>query len=162
MPLSLTDFYNLPIADYVNRKVISLDEKDSVQKAIELLSLNNIGALIVLYEGGKFGILSERDIIREYAMELYDFYEESVGDIMTVSPITVEIDSKLGEAFGLMDKHHIRHLPVMKNGKVIGLLSLRDLARAVATYLPKKIPAPKSEFKSAAKKKSNKTKKSKS
>lgn len=140
MSLDLLEFYNLPIEQYVNRKVYQVTDRDSVQTAVELLTQKNIGCLIVSYEDGKIGILSERDILREYAMELYDFYEIPVGNIMTVHPVMIDIKEPLGLAFKLMDKHHFRHLPVSENGKVIGVISLRDLARAFMANLPKNNP----------------------
>ncbi len=150
--MDLWDFYNIPVAQYVNKSIVKVSDKDSVQKAVELMAQKNIGCLIVDYEGGKVGIVSERDIVREYAMELYDFFEASVSDIMTVCPVMIDISDKLGRAFELMHKHHIRHLPVSENGGVVGVVSLRDLADSFIDNLPKKDEkASKKKIKTAAK-----------
>jgi len=145
--MTLDEFYQLPIEKYVNRNVLSIESKESVQKAIEIMTHNNIGSLIVHYEENRYGILSERDVIKEYAMELYDFSEKSVGEIMTVSPIIIEIHESLGAAFKLMDKNKIRHLPVEDAGKIIGLISLRDLAHTMVKNMPVSTPSTKSAAK---------------
>ncbi len=133
--MDLWDFYNIPVAQYVNKSIVKVSDKDSVQKAVELMAQKNIGCLIVDYEGGKVGIVSERDIVREYAMELYDFFEASVSDIMTVCPVMIDISDKLGRAFELMHKHHIRHLPVSENGRTVFKFSPADFATHVAGFV---------------------------
>jgi len=136
--LSLIDFYNLPLKQYVTNSVITIQSKASVHEAVELMSQKNVGCLVALYENNRYGILTERDIIKEYAMELYDFQEQTVGDIMTVSPIVVQIKDSVGLAFEIMNKNKIRHLPVLEDEKLVGIVSIRDLTRALVENLPSK------------------------
>ncbi|OVE81600.1 hypothetical protein BVY03_03085 [bacterium K02(2017)] len=133
---TLKDFYKLPLKKYVNNNIVTVNAEDSVQKTIEVMHKNNVGFIIVLYDKDRYGILSERDIIKEYAMELYDFYEKPVGEIMTITPVTVEHNDSIGKAFELMDKNSIRHLPVIKKNELVGIISIRDLAHALVEAFP--------------------------
>jgi CBS domain-containing protein len=140
--LSLSDFYHSPLRPYITPTIIWVKPSDSVHKAVELMSQNNVGCLLVRYENGKIGLISERDVVREYAMELYDFFEKSVADIMTVCPVTIDANECLGKAFELMHHHHIRHLPVCSGRDVVGIVSVRDLAEAFVGAIPKRTRKP--------------------
>ena len=91
------------------------------------LATHNIGALPVV-EGAKLaGILSERDIIDRIVALEKDPKTVFVKDIMTPNPVTVEETQTLTEALRLMSEHRFRHLPVLRAGQLVGVISLRDL-----------------------------------
>lgn len=122
----------LKVRQFMHRGIFTISANDSLHDAILLMNEKNIGCLIVKIDEERFGILSERDVIKEYAVEFFDFNDMQVGELMTVSPITIKETDPLLEAFALMDRFHIRHLPVLdQDGEIVGILSARDLVHAV-------------------------------
>lgn len=138
MVLSLVDFYSLPIKPHILKNVVYIDKKKSVHQAMEMMSEKHIGCLLIKDPDGFYGIVTERDVVHEYAMELYDLHEKPVADIMTVKPITININDCIGKAFELMVQYKFRHLPVEDNKNVVGILSIKDLARILVENLPVK------------------------
>jgi len=91
---------------------------------------NHIGSLVVV--AGKddetmVGIISERDILEWISKATHETYSLSVGDIMTKDVISCDTETPLDEAWEIMRMHNIRHLPILKNGRAVKMLSLRDL-----------------------------------
>lgn len=138
MIASLVDFYHLPIKPHVLKDVVYIDKKKSVHQAMEMMSEKRIGCLLVKDPDGFYGIVTERDVVHEYAMELYDLHEKPVGDIMTVKPVTININDCIGKAFELMAQYKFRHLPVEDNKVLVGILSIKDLVRIFVENLPAK------------------------
>ncbi len=93
----------------------------------------NIGALLVMDNEELAGILSERDYARKVILKGKTSYETSVKDIMTDREkiITVLPEDVLEMCMELMSKHHIRHLPVVKENKVFGMISIGDVVKAI-------------------------------
>src|SRR5208282_733726 len=99
----------------------------TVFEAIQLLAKKNIGALPVM-EGDKLiGIFSERDYTRKVALEGKTSHTTKVRDILTPHVATVSPNDTVEDAMRLMTEKHIRHLPVMENGRMIGLVSIGDM-----------------------------------
>lgn len=96
-------------------------------EAIELLARKNIGALPVVEEGRLVGIFSERDYTRKVALEGKTSHSTKVSDILTANVATVTPQDSVEDAMRLMTEKHIRHLPVMENGKMVGLVSIGDM-----------------------------------
>lgn len=107
----------------------SIQPDASVYDAIELMSNKSIGALLVKEEGRLAGIITERDYARKVILQGRSSKDTAVHEIMTTSVLTVEPDETIDECMRLMTRHHIRHLPVMRNGDVIGILSIGDLVK---------------------------------
>lgn len=112
--------------------IYSISAESSVYEALEQLEDKNLGSLVVLEDDGKLdGIFTERDYARKVILKGRSSRETTVRDIMTEDPIFVTPDTKIDECMQLMTFKHIRHLPVMDNGKVIGLISIGDLVRYI-------------------------------
>ena len=114
--------------------VYSICPECSVYEALETLEDNNVGALVVLEKNGKLdGIFTERDYARKVILKGRSSRETMVQDIMTESPIFVTPDTKIEECMQLMSRKHIRHLPVMDNGRLVGVVSIGDIVNYIIT-----------------------------
>jgi CBS domain-containing protein len=105
----------------------SLKPQDSVFDALNTLSEHDVGALVVMDQGKLVGILSERDYTRKIALAGKSSKETRVSDIMTADVLTVDANTRAEDCMALMSQKKIRHLPVMDGGKVLGMISIRDL-----------------------------------
>ncbi|WP_278388637.1 CBS domain-containing protein [Pseudomonas oryzihabitans] len=101
-----------------------------VLDALRLMAEKNVGALPVMRDGELVGIVSERDYARKVALQGRSSYATPVSEIMTKAVIIVLPQQTVGDCMQMMTDHHLRHLPVMGNGKLIGLLSIGDLVKA--------------------------------
>ncbi len=100
----------------------------SVYEAIERMAEKGVGALVVTSKTGRLqGILSERDCFRKVLLKGRSPHKVPVREVMTREPICVSLDSTVEDCLRLMDAHKIRHLPVMREGRVVGMISMRDL-----------------------------------
>ena len=98
-------------------------------EALRMMAENNIGALMVMQEGRLVGILSERDYARKVALLGRTSVETPVSDIMATPVLTVSPQQNREECMALMTSHRVRHLPVVDNGRVVGMLSIGDLVK---------------------------------
>ena len=112
-------------------KVWSINPDDTVFVALEKLADKNVGALLVM-DGDKLeGILSERDYARKVILQGKSSMNTPVREIMTAKVITVSPTHTLGDCMEQMTTSHIRHLPVVQNDQVVGLISIGDIVKAV-------------------------------
>ena len=109
--------------------VISVDVADRVRDVIALLAEARIGCVPVLAAGEVKGVFSERDLIYRLAQEGADVLGRPVGEVMTSPAITVTRDTAAISALSLITRRRIRHLPVMEEGALIGLVSIGDLVK---------------------------------
>lgn len=122
------------VRELVNDKgnhVCSVTPDTSVFEAITRMAEKNIGALLVMAGGRVVGLVSERDYARKVALENHSSHDTRVGDIMSNRVIYAEPTQTVEECMALMTDKHIRHLPVMDNGELLGLVSIGDLVKAV-------------------------------
>ena len=112
--------------------VYSIAPDASVLDAQKLLGEQNIGALLVMKTGGEVeGILSERDIVRKLDLQSSAASKTKVSEIMTSKVLYVEAGESLEDCMALMNDKGIRHLPVYEEGKLLGLVSIRDVLRTM-------------------------------
>ena len=104
---------------------------DSVLDAIKTMAENEIGSLLVMENGELVGILSERDYARKVILRGKSSRETAVSEIMTANVICAEPLQTVEQCMELMTDKRVRHLPVMENGAVIGVLSIGDLVKAI-------------------------------
>jgi CBS domain-containing protein len=112
-------------------EVYSVGADDTVFDALHLMAQVNIGAVLVLEDGQIRGIMSERDYARKMVLHGKSSRETRVREVMTTRVITVEPDRTCGDCMALMTEKHIRHLPVMEQGRLVGVISIGDVVRAV-------------------------------
>jgi len=113
------------------KNLVTCHPENTLAIAAELLTTNRIGAMPVLTaEGGLAGIISERDLVREFATRSSELQTLKVEDVMTRNVITISLDDAAPVAAGLMSEHGIRHLPVVEGRKVRAVISIRDTVSA--------------------------------
>jgi CBS domain-containing protein len=101
----------------------------TVYEAIELMAEKNVGAVPVVDRGRLLGILTERDYARKVILEGKSSKDTAVHKIMSPHPITVSPTDTVGECMRIMTDRRVRHLPVMNNGDLVGILSIGDVIR---------------------------------
>ena len=122
---------NILISQLLTRNLISINENKTTYNAIKLLTTNNIGALPVLNDNMELsGIISERDIIREISNNLsVNFKKSNIKSIMTSKVITINKDTKSETIMDIMSKNKIRHIPIVENKLLIGIVSIGDVVK---------------------------------
>ncbi|WP_421993504.1 CBS domain-containing protein [Qipengyuania sp.] len=110
--------------------IISCSIDMPVRDAVAMLASKRIGALPVIDNGKVAGIFSERDVIYRLAEEGEACLSRPLGEVMTAPPITVERDTLVLNALGLMTRRRIRHLPVVDGETMCGFISIGDLVKA--------------------------------
>ena len=111
--------------------IYSIPPTATVYAALQLMAEKGIGALLVIEHGDIMGILSERDYARKVILMQRTSRETLVRDIMTSSVIYVSAGQSTDECMALMTKHRLRHLPVMDNEELVGMLSIGDLVKDI-------------------------------
>ncbi len=104
---------------------------DTVYHALEVMAERNVGSMLVLDDGRLAGILSERDYARKVILVDKASKETLVSEIMTTELITVEPSCTVTAAMELMTERRVRHLPVLDDGELVGLISIGDVVKAV-------------------------------
>jgi CBS domain-containing protein len=112
-------------------QIFSVAPQDSVLRAIEVMATKHVGALLVMEQGNLLGVISERDYARKVILKNRSSHDTPVGDIMSAPALTVTPDDTVHHCMEIMTEKRIRHLPVVKSGRVVGMLSIGDLVKAV-------------------------------
>ena len=120
-------------------EIFSVAPADSVLRAIEIMATRHVGALLVMSQDRLLGIISERDYARKVILKNRSSHDTPVGDIMTVNPVTVPPDVTVHHCMEIMTEGRFRHLPVVDKGRVVGMLSIGDLVKAVIEVQSQKI-----------------------
>ena len=112
-------------------EICSVAPSATVHDAIATMAAKNVAAVLVISEGNLIGILSARDYGRKVILEGKSSKDVRVKEIMTTSLVTVTPEMTVIDAMELMTRHHIRHLPVLEEGKLDGIVSMADLVSEV-------------------------------
>ncbi|MCZ7549381.1 MAG: CBS domain-containing protein [Anaerolineales bacterium] len=115
-------------------EVWSVSSDATVFEALKLMAEKNAGAVLVINDGKVAGILSERDCIRRLDLQGRAPRETKVAEIMTTKVLYVESSQSLDECVAIMIDKNIRHLPVYEEGKLIGIISVRDALKEMVDY----------------------------
>jgi CBS domain-containing protein len=117
------------VKDVMNKNAITAEPETSVRETIRMMIDNHIGSVIVVKNNKIVGIMTERDVLVELATNKdRDIDQLKVGDIMTRWIITVKPDDTVEKAIELMMKNKIKKLPVVKNEKLVGIITSNDIA----------------------------------
>lgn len=112
-----------------SQEVVTISPDATVRDLLALLAEHNVGALIVSTDGSSVdGIVSERDIVRHLHQDSASL-DGTVSAIMTADVHTCEPDSSLDELMGLMTERRIRHVPVLEDGRLTGIISIGDVVK---------------------------------
>jgi CBS domain-containing protein len=113
--------------------VWSLDPEASVYDAIEMMADKHVGALLVMSEARLLGIISERDYARKVILQGKSSKQTQVKEIMTSPVVVVRQEHTVEDCMRLMTDNHIRHLPVVEQEKVLGIVSIGDLVKWIVS-----------------------------
>lgn len=119
------------LLDRKGRHIISVKPDDTVLDAIRLMAEKNIGAVVVMRDDVLSGIMSERDYARKVIVKGRASDETPVADIMTSDVLTTAENESVNNCMEMMTERKIRHLPVVDDGRVVGMISIGDLVKAI-------------------------------
>lgn len=117
------------VGEHMNRNVTTARPDDTLEQAAQSMVERNVGAAVVVIQSHVVGIISERDVMKAVARGLVP-WNTHLEDIMTKDPLVATPASSISEAVSLMLDHGFRHLPVVEEGKLVGIVSARHLLRA--------------------------------
>ncbi len=110
-------------------KIVTMPPDGTVTEAAKNLVANNIGVVVISDGGdGLIGILSERDISRAVVDHGGNIADRLVGELMQTRVVTCDLDASIIDAITLMNSNRIRHLPIVDDGRLVGMVSMRDVA----------------------------------
>lgn len=133
------------VRDVMNSKVVTAEGSETVRRALELMTEKGIGSVVVTENGKPKGIFSERDIqrylraltfriarpflipLKQKVLGIDEILNTTLKEVMSSPLKTIRVQATLSEAYQLMISSEVRHLPVMDNDKLVGILSERDL-----------------------------------
>lgn len=111
--------------------VHTVDPDDTVLDALRVMADRNIGAVLVTAGGELVGILSERDYARKMVLHGKSSRDTAVREVMTATVVSVTPEWTCDQCMSLMTEKHIRHLPVFDGGRLVGVISIGDVVRAI-------------------------------
>jgi CBS domain-containing protein len=129
--MKISDTIGIMLGCRPEKKVLSIDPDHSVYEALEMLAKYNIGVLLVCKDSRLVGIFSERDYARKGILGGHTSRETKVSQLMTSPVISVSPKHTVDECMTLMTEHDFRHLPVVQNDTVVGVISIGDLVKWV-------------------------------
>lgn len=112
-------------------EIVTIGPGEPITAALALLAEKRIGALLVLDDHGKIaGILSERDLVRAMNKHRESIFKKRVGDLMTTRVVTCSPKDPVAAIMGMMTAQRFRHVPVVDDGKLVGLISIGDVVKS--------------------------------
>jgi CBS domain-containing protein len=119
----------LKVEDVMTMEVITIDEKASVKEAADVMNQHEIGCLIAVRKGKAKGIITERDLLKRVIVEGKNAKKTKIGEVMSSPLEIVAPGTSLEEALQLMFQKKIKKLPVVEKNRLLGVVSLTDIAR---------------------------------
>ncbi|MFV8341760.1 CBS domain-containing protein [Flavobacterium sp. XS2P39] len=113
------------------KEVYSILSTNTVFEALTVMSEKNIGAILIIEDGILKGVLSERDYARKIVLKAKSSKKALVHEIMEADVVTVKPSDNLDYCMELMSTKRVRHLPVLENNTVIGIISISDVVKAI-------------------------------
>jgi CBS domain-containing protein len=115
--------------EQTKRPVWSLSSNNTVRQALQLMADKNIGAIVIKDQDKLTGIFSERDYARKVVLKGKNSTDTKLAEVMSKDVITISSDMQIDACMQLMTDKRIRHLPVVDNGKSLGIISIGDVVR---------------------------------
>jgi len=119
----------------MTKPVITIDRGDSVLEAAKMMRERRIGCIVVMDEKKPVGIATERDILQRVVAKGLDASKVKMKDIMSKPLITINGNTQIINTIRIMQKNNVRHLPIIEKGKLIGIVTQRDLLGALALHV---------------------------
>lgn len=114
-----------------SNEIIKIDSESTVYEALTLMTEHNVSAILIADHNNLSGIFTERDYARKVVLKGKSSKEVKLREVMTPSPIVVNPDDSVDSCMQIMTEKHIRHLPVVESGNLIGMISIGDLVKFV-------------------------------
>ena len=111
--------------------IFSVNSSTTVYKAIETMNEKRIGGVLIVDDGKLVGIFTERDYARKLILQGLSSHDTTIDKVMTPNPITVSPDDSIEDCMKMMTNKHIRHLPVVDAGNLVGMISIGDLVKSI-------------------------------
>ncbi|NQV19252.1 MAG: CBS domain-containing protein [Armatimonadetes bacterium] len=121
----------MSIESYMQKDVKTCTENTTIDSVAKIMSTYDIGSVIIIKDNTPIGIFTERDLVNRVVAKGKNSTKLTVGKVMTKKLHTVNKDKKLREVYHVFVINHIRHLPVVEDGNLVGIVSLKDIARVV-------------------------------
>lgn len=119
------------VLDEKGRDVWTIGLDTSVYDAVKLMADKEVGALVVLKDEKPVGMISERDYARKVILRGKSSHEALVSEIMTAPVLCAQLDESVEQCMAVMTEKRVRHLPVIEGNKLIGIVSIGDLVKAI-------------------------------
>jgi len=110
-------------------EVATISPDATVKRAADWLHARNIGTLVVIHDDGILGLISEREIVHAFSRHGEEVATLRVKDIMKHGAITVAPEDSINRVMNLMTRHRVRHMPVLRDGKLAGIISIGDVVK---------------------------------
>jgi len=123
------------VKNVMAKPVISVGKSNSVYETAKIMSEKGIGSIVVIDKGKPVGIATERDILQRVVAKGLDTSKVKMKDIMSKTLITVNGNMPIVNAIRVMEKNKVRHLLVVEKGKLVGIVTQRDLLRALVFHV---------------------------
>jgi CBS domain-containing protein len=123
------------VRDIMTKDLLTISEKDTALKAAQLMSEKGVSSLIVLSDDQPIGIITERDFIKKVFIKELKLSNVKVGDMMSKIRTSASPDTSIDVAVQRMVNNRIRRLPIIDNGKLVGIITVTDLAKHLRTIL---------------------------
>jgi CBS domain-containing protein len=114
-----------------DKTICSIAPEALVIDALKIMADKNVGALLVMQTEKVVGIFSERDYARKIVLKGESSHTTAIKDVMTSGVLSVNPEQSIDDCMALMTNKHVRHLPVIENGNLIGLISIGDVVKAI-------------------------------
>ncbi len=126
---------NYVVADFMSKTLITAKLDTPISECAAIMKTENIGSLLIVSDGEFRGIVTERDISRDVVAEDLDPDIVHAKDIMTSNLITADPDTTLYDAMVLLGTNKIKHLPVVRDNKILGIITAMDILRVEPSYI---------------------------
>lgn len=123
------------VRDIMTKDLLTISEKDTALKAAQLMSEKGVSSLIVLSDEQPIGIITERDFIKKVCLKELKLSSVKVGDMMSKIRTSASPETSIDVAVQRMVNNRIRRLPIIENGKLVGIITVTDLAKHLRTIL---------------------------
>ena len=123
------------VRDIMTKQIVMIDHDKSALEAAKIMAEKGISSVFVVMNGDPVGIVSERDFIKKICAKELPIAQVKIGDIMSKILTTADPEMPIAVAVQRMANHKIRRLPIMEGGKLVGIITVTDLARHLRTSL---------------------------
>ncbi len=123
------------VRDIMTKEIVTIDGDSTALEAAKLMTEKGISSVFIVKDGNPIGIVTERDFIKKICAKELAVSQVKIGDIMSKILTTASPDTPIEVAVQRMVNHKIRRLPIMERGKVVGIITVTDLAKHLRTTL---------------------------